>query len=85
MAIRLRKEWKLKESNKILINLSNDNPNNLIINYQCAWSFDVMGLEREAVPYYERAIVLGLPDEDLIKYKKAIEFYSDKLDKVWWY
>ncbi|GEM_PF-6591114 len=42
-----------------------------------------MGLEREAVPYYERAIVLGLPDEDLIKYKKAIEFYSDKLDKVW--
>lgn len=154
MAIRLRKEGKLKESNKILINLSNDNPNNSIINYQCAWSFDVMGLEREAVPYYEKAIILGLPDDDLkgaflglgstyrtlgeykksrkvfeeglakfpydnaiktfyamtlynlkeypkameillnnlvqtssdeelIKYKKAIEFYSDKLDKVW--
>ena len=154
MAIRLRKEGKLKESNKILINLSNDNPDNSIINYQCACSFDVMGLEREAVPYYEKAILLGLPyddlkgaflglgstyrtlgeyeksrkvfaeglakfpddnaiktfyamtlynlkeypkameillnnlvqtssDEDIRKYKNAIEFYSDKLDKVW--
>jgi len=154
MAIRLRKEGKLKESNKILIDLSNDNPNNSIINYQCAWSFDVMGLEKEAVPYYEKAILLGLPDddlkgaflglgstyrtlgeyeksrkvfeeglakfsdnnaiktfyamtlynlkeypkameillnnlvqtssdEDIIKYKNAIEFYSDKLDQVW--
>lgn len=154
IAIRLRKEGNLEESNRALVNLSNDNPNNSIINYQCAWSLDVMGLEREAVPYYKKAIVLGLPDddlkgaflglgstyrtlgeyeksrkifeeglakfpdnnafktfyamtlynlkeypkameillnnlvqtssdEDIIKYKKAIEFYSDKLDKVW--
>lgn len=153
-AIQLRREGKLKESNEILINLVNKYPNNSIINYQCAWSFDVLGLEKEAVQYYEKAIMLGLPDEDLQgaflglgstyrtlgeyekskevlekglarftddkamkvfyamtlynlndyskameilltnlaetssdenikKYKKAIEFYSDKLDEIW--
>ncbi|QZY56927.1 tetratricopeptide repeat protein [Crassaminicella profunda] len=153
-AIALRKEGKLKESNEILINLANEYPDNSIINYQCAWSFDVMGLEKQAVPYYEKAILMGLADNDLqgaflglgstyrtlgeykkskevfekalakftndkamkvfyamtlynlgehakameilltnlaktssdenIKqYKKAIEFYSDKLDKIW--
>lgn len=154
MAIRLRKEGKLKESNNILVNLANNHSDNSIVNYQCAWSYDVMGLEREAVPYYEKAILLGLPDddlkgaflglgstyrtlgeyeksrkvfeeglvkfpddnaiktfysmtlynlkeypkaveillnnlvqtssdEDIRKYKEAIEFYSDKLDEVW--
>ena len=24
-------------------------------NYQCAWSFDVLGLESRAVPLYEKA------------------------------
>ncbi|MBP2033409.1 tetratricopeptide (TPR) repeat protein [Clostridium algifaecis] len=65
MAIDLRKEGKLKESNKILINLANKYPDNSIINYQCAWSFDVMGSEKEAVPYYEKAIAIGLSDDDL--------------------
>ncbi|MGY0372004.1 tetratricopeptide repeat protein [Clostridium sp. JNZ J1-5] len=153
-AVELRKEGKLKKSNEILINLVNKYPNNSIINYQCAWSFDVLGLEKEAVQYYEKAIMLDLPDEDLQgaflglgstyrtlgeyekskevlekglarftdnkamkvfyamtlynlndytkameilltnlaetssddnikKYKKAIEFYSDKLDEIW--
>lgn len=154
MAIRLRKEEKLKESNNVLVNLANNHSDNSIVNYQCACSFDVMGLERDAVPYYEKAILLGLPDddlkgaflglgstyrtlgeygksrkvfkeglakfpddnairtfyamtlynlkeypkameillnnlvqtssdEDIRKYKKAIEFYSDKLDEIW--
>lgn len=136
IAIELREKGQLKESNEILIKLVKDYPNNPTINYQCAWSFDVMGLEKEAIPYYEKAILLGLQDEDLrgaflglgstyrtlgqyqkskevlekglarftddrameillihlaytssdenIKaYKKAIEFYSNKLDRIW--
>ena len=129
-------------------------PNNALINYQCAWSFDLLGEETSAVPYYEKAIRLGLPkeqlegaflglgstyrtlgeyekskkvlqqgieqfpnnralqvfysmslynlnehsqameillktlvetttDQEIIKYKRAIEFYLDKLDEVW--
>jgi tetratricopeptide (TPR) repeat protein len=153
-AIELRKEGKLKESNEILIYLVNEYPNDPTINYQCAWSFDALGLEKDAIQYYEKSILIGLPDEelrgaylglgstyrtlgqykeskeifekglakfphdrsmevfyamtlynleeyskameillyiiaqtslgkDINKYKKAIEFYSDKLDEVW--
>ena len=153
-AIRLREEGKLKESNEILTNLVKEYPNDAMVNYQCAWSFDVLGLEINAVPYYEKTILIGLDDEDLQsaflglgstyrtlgqyekskevfekalfrfpenraikvfyamilynlkehskameillcnltqtsldgnikKYKKAIEFYSDKLDRIW--
>lgn len=65
IAIELRKEGKLRESNKTLINLVNKYPDNAIVNYQCAWSFDVLSLEKEAVPYYEKAISIGLSDKDL--------------------
>ena len=153
-AIELRKEGKLKESNQLLVHLVNKYPNDPIINFQCAWSFDALGLERNAVQYYKKAISIGLPDEELRnaylglgstyrtlgqykeskevleeglskflqdkamevfyamtlynlkehskameillniivqtsldegikKYRKAIEFYSDKLDEVW--
>jgi len=153
-AIELRKEGKLKESNQLLVHLVNKYPNDPIINFQCAWSFDALGLERNAVQYYKKAISIGLPDEELRnaylglgstyrtlgqykeskevleeglskflqdkamevfyamtlynlkehskameillniivetsldqgikKYKRAIEFYSDKLDEVW--
>jgi tetratricopeptide (TPR) repeat protein len=64
-AIELRKEGKLEESNEILKNLTKIYPDNPTINYQCAWSFDVLGLEKEAVSYYEKAISIGLPDKDL--------------------
>lgn len=64
-AIELRKEGRVKESSEILINLANEYPDSSAIHYQCAWSFDAQGLEKEAVPHYEKAISLGLPDEDL--------------------
>lgn len=64
-AIKLRAEGKLKESNRLLINLVKEFPHKAQVNYQCAWSFDVLGLEREAIPYYEKAIELGLPEDDL--------------------
>ena len=65
-AIELRGEGKLNESNEILKNLVKSNPNDAIVNYQYAWSFDVLGKEAEAVPYYEKALQLGLDDEEAL-------------------
>ena len=40
-------------------------PNVAEIAYQLAWSSDVPGRERDALPHYERAIALGLPANEL--------------------
>jgi len=64
-AIVLRKNGKAKESNEILTDLVRHFPEDAAINYQCAWSFDLLGEEAKAVPYYEKAIQLGLSTEDL--------------------
>lgn len=129
-------------------------PDNALVNYHFAWSFDVLGLEADAVPYYEKAIQIGLNetnamgafiglgstyralgqydkseivfekgieqfpenkamktfyamtlynlgkhreameilltsiahstnDSEILSYKRAIEFYADKLDQIW--
>lgn len=129
-------------------------PDNASINYQCAWSFDLLGEESKAVPFYENGIKLGLSsmelegallglgstyrtlgdyekskrtflkgielfpdnraiqtfysmtlynlnehskamelllkclidtttDDEILSYKKAVDFYSDKLDEIW--
>ncbi|MFJ8064477.1 tetratricopeptide repeat protein [Psychrobacillus sp. NPDC096426] len=65
LAIALRTEGKLKESNKLLLQMIEKYPHDAFLNYQCAWSFDVLGEESKAVPYYEHAIELGLPDLEL--------------------
>ncbi|MBU5466206.1 tetratricopeptide repeat protein [Virgibacillus sp. MSJ-26] len=153
-AIDLREKGNIKESNKLLMKLVHTFSDDASVNYQCAWSFDLMGEERKAMPYYEKAIKRGLPsyelagallglgstyrtlgdyekskstfhkgmelfpnnraiqtfyamtlynlnehskamelllkclietttDEKIISYKKAIDFYADKLDEIW--
>ncbi|WP_047985676.1 tetratricopeptide repeat protein [Ornithinibacillus californiensis] len=64
-AIILRKDGNLKQSNTIMLELAHSFPNDAEINYQCAWSYDVLGEESKAVPFYEKAIALGLSGEDL--------------------
>lgn len=64
-AILLRKKSNYEESKKLFIYLVEKYPNHALINYQCAWSYDLLGEERKAVPFYERAIELGLFGEDL--------------------
>lgn len=64
-AIVFRNEGKYKESNEILVKLVHAFPENPFIRYQCAWSFDVLGEESQAVPFYEKAIQLGLSGKEL--------------------
>lgn len=64
-AIALRKSGKHKESNELLSELVKAFPEDATINYQCAWSFDLLGEEAKAVPFYEKAIDLGLAEKEL--------------------
>ena len=64
-ALELRKENLLTESNELLVELAQLHPQNAYINYQCAWSFDILGEETKAVPYYEKAIQGDLEESDL--------------------
>lgn len=45
-ALMLRADGKLKESNEILVELCKLHPEDAVINYQCAWSFDILELEK---------------------------------------
>lgn len=40
-------------------------PNVAEINHQLAWTCDVLGREAEALPFYEKAVALGLPENEL--------------------
>ncbi|ATP42125.1 hypothetical protein CSE16_20095 [Solibacillus sp. R5-41] len=65
LAIKLRQEGELIESNQLLLEMINKEPQDAYLNYQCAWSLDVLGEESRAVPFYEKAIQNGLAGEDL--------------------
>ncbi|MFJ7665929.1 tetratricopeptide repeat protein [Lysinibacillus sp. NPDC097195] len=64
-AIQLRTENKKQASNQLLVQMVMEYPHDAAVNYQCAWSFDVLGEELKAVPYYEKAIKQGLSGADL--------------------
>jgi tetratricopeptide (TPR) repeat protein len=64
-ALELRKDGKKKESNHFLLKMVEKYPDNALINYQCAWSFDILGEESKAVPFYEKSIKQGLSGKDL--------------------
>ena len=48
-----------------LKSLDERHPNVAEINYQLAWSCDVLGRAADALPYYEKAVALGLPPNEL--------------------
>jgi len=62
-AIELRKSNRPEEAMRILSILLQSNPNDPDINYQMAWTCDVMGKESDAVPFYEKAIANGLQED----------------------
>jgi tetratricopeptide (TPR) repeat protein len=64
-AIRLREAGRVEEARDLLLDLVSQSPEDPMVNYQCAWAHDKLGLEHEAAPFYEKAIANGLQGEDL--------------------
>lgn len=64
-AIQLRESGKQEEARDVLLQLHAEFPDDAQVNYQCAWIHDALGLERDAVPFYEKAVQTGLSGEDL--------------------
>lgn len=63
-AVRLRErgdEESRREAAARLAGLSAELPDDAEVAYQAAWAHDVLGLEAEALPFYQRA--LGRPDD----------------------
>ncbi|TMS00464.1 tetratricopeptide repeat protein [Nonomuraea basaltis] len=65
LAVRLREEGKKDEARLLLVDLARRHPDDAEVACQAAWVHDSLGLEAEAVPYYERALAgPGLSAED---------------------
>ncbi len=63
--ITLKENGQLEEANRLMVALVKEEPENGFFHYHCAWTYDSLGKEKEAVPHYEKAIQLGLESEDL--------------------
>lgn len=64
-AISVRESGRLEDARTLLMELYRERPDDAQVNLHCAWIHDELGLEREAVPFYERALELGLDGDDL--------------------
>ncbi len=64
-AVSLRRQGKPEEARKRLLELATEHPSDAEVAYQTAWVHDVLGLEAEAVPFYECSLRgSGLAEED---------------------
>ena len=64
-AIKLRESGSHDEARELLLKLHAEFPDDAQVNYQCAWIHDSLGLEKEAIPFYEKAIQIGLEGDNL--------------------
>ncbi|MFF2176510.1 tetratricopeptide repeat protein [Lysinibacillus sp. NPDC058147] len=64
-ALQLRRQGQLQESKEMFLTLLSNDPLNPSLHYQCARSFDILAEETKAMPLYEKAIELGLADDEL--------------------
>ena len=64
-ADKLRSKDQHEEARQLLIQLASEFPTNPVVQYKTACIHDILGLEREAIPYYHAAIENGLPGDDL--------------------
>jgi tetratricopeptide (TPR) repeat protein len=92
-AIQYREAGKHQEARQLLLELISEIPDDPQVNYQCAWIHDLLGLEREAIPFYEKAIRGGLAADNLKsallglgstyraigEYRKAIDTFQHAL------
>ena len=66
-AVALRASGEREKARQQLLALSADSPADAEVAYQTAWAHDVLGLEAEAVPFYELALAdngAGLSEKD---------------------
>lgn len=61
----LRREGRHEEARDLAVELTRASPADALVHYEAACVHDYLGLEAEAVPYYVRAIELGLSAEKL--------------------
>ena len=63
-AVALRQAGRAEEARPLLMALAAEAPDDARVQYQAGWVHDLLGLEAGAVPYYERALALGLSEEE---------------------
>ncbi len=94
-AVRLRESGRAEGARDRLLGLAPAFPDDARVHYQTAWAHDLLGLEREAVPFYERSLELGLHGDDLAgallglgstyrtlgEYQRAIAYLRQGVDK----
>ncbi len=62
-ASQLRHTGQAKEARKLLLEALEQEPKDAELWYQTAWTHDSLGLEREAVPFYEKSLGMALSAE----------------------
>jgi tetratricopeptide (TPR) repeat protein len=60
-----RRSGDLESARQLALVLAAEHPRDAELQYQAACVHDQLGREAEAVPFYEAALALGLPDESL--------------------
>jgi len=60
-----RRSGDLESARRLALVLAAEHPGDAELQYQAACVHDQLGREAEAVPFYEAALALGLPDESL--------------------
>ncbi len=61
----LRRNDELEQSQTLLLELLERYPDNPLVLYEVGGSFDVLGEEPQAIPYYRQAVAAGLAGSDL--------------------
>ena len=61
----MRRDDELETSQELLLELLAEHPNHPLVLYEVGGSYDVMGEENEAIPYYQKAVRAGLDGDDL--------------------
>ena len=65
-ALELRRDGNLLESNRLLRELVLQHPEHAMLHYECAWSYDILKQEEDAISFYQRALELGLPKKEAV-------------------
>lgn len=81
-AKKLRQEDELESSQELLLSLLESYPDDPTVLFEVGGSYDVMGYEEEAIPYYNQAIEAGLDGPDLLECLICIGLCQQALGEV---